>query len=455
MARRFAPLTQHQVEVLRWINDGCPAGVWDDFRYKHTAYALANRKLVTVDRRRHSWTATCTEAGHYYLEHGAYREDANPSLPSRRRPSGAPKTSPAEPADEISSQDLLDELQTQGGSLTVVDPSASIRASYRRALSRALADQLVPEGFALRYTGRDRGDLVIRLIDRAAEPPAPEPLPTIEVPESVEGCAGVVRMLRTQSSRLDVSDELHDRALRLVQALASECERRGYELSLPDDPDVSFQITVEAEHEFTFTLAEELERREVLTDEGLAAAKYDWQRVPAVVRNVRSSRLILRLGTGYGSSFWADRKRWTLDQKLPEVLQEVAKRAEARATALRKAEADRLERRRQWDEAVPRARKAYIDQVNRERLGEQVDQATEAERIRAYCIRIQALVATTDSAEAAHQMRQWIAWAQREADRLDPLKQPERLRYVVPEDISPADFNSFMPRGMSAWSPPQ
>jgi hypothetical protein len=45
------------------VADGCPDGVWNDFSYKHVAYALADRGLVTVVRRRRSWQAAVTDDG--------------------------------------------------------------------------------------------------------------------------------------------------------------------------------------------------------------------------------------------------------------------------------------------------------------------------------------------------------------------------------------------------------
>ena len=50
--RRNEPLSTRQVEVLRWIGQGCPEGVWPDFTYKTTTYALAARNLAGVSTLR-------------------------------------------------------------------------------------------------------------------------------------------------------------------------------------------------------------------------------------------------------------------------------------------------------------------------------------------------------------------------------------------------------------------
>jgi hypothetical protein len=66
------PLNQRQLEVLRWINEGCPDGRWTDFSFKKSADVLAWRRLVTVSKRGGVWSAAILSAGMHYLAHGAY-----------------------------------------------------------------------------------------------------------------------------------------------------------------------------------------------------------------------------------------------------------------------------------------------------------------------------------------------------------------------------------------------
>jgi hypothetical protein len=40
MVNLSSPINPHQVEVLRWIADGCPNGVMTGYSYKTTAKAL-------------------------------------------------------------------------------------------------------------------------------------------------------------------------------------------------------------------------------------------------------------------------------------------------------------------------------------------------------------------------------------------------------------------------------
>lgn len=63
-------ITPRQLEVLRWIADGCPHRNWPNETHKNTARALASRGLAAVGRKQKVWTAEITEAGSYYLTHG-------------------------------------------------------------------------------------------------------------------------------------------------------------------------------------------------------------------------------------------------------------------------------------------------------------------------------------------------------------------------------------------------
>jgi hypothetical protein len=86
MVNLTAPLNARQMEVLRWIADGCPDGVMKDFTYKTTAIALQSRRLVTIDRKRGIWRAEATEKGQYYLRHRAYPTGQQSASSAHRRP---------------------------------------------------------------------------------------------------------------------------------------------------------------------------------------------------------------------------------------------------------------------------------------------------------------------------------------------------------------------------------
>ncbi len=81
------PLTARQLDVLRWVADGCVGHSWPDDSHKLTARALESRGLLRVRRKDKTWHATVSECGQYYLDHGRYPEPATPPTAALTRPS--------------------------------------------------------------------------------------------------------------------------------------------------------------------------------------------------------------------------------------------------------------------------------------------------------------------------------------------------------------------------------
>lgn len=157
----------------------------------------------------------------------------------------------------MSPEDLVAELQSSDGVLNVPDPESEVRAGYRRAISKAITDGLVPDGYVLRHKGRDRGDLVVRLLSRDESAPAREQLLLIPVPESLDAAFDAVLKLRDHRPELlDIEASSRQRALLILQTIAEECDRRGYGFSPGSEGHSTSQIGV-GEIVFAFAMFEE------------------------------------------------------------------------------------------------------------------------------------------------------------------------------------------------------
>lgn len=460
MGRRYQPLSERQVRVLQWVADGCPAEVGADSSFKLTVYALADRGLVRVDRHRHSWSAAVTEGGRHYLETGTYDSQtdekgaATGSDKGRRVRAPSKRDQRSRPRFQVSAADLVTELQSNEGTLTVQDPNLEVRSAYRSAISLATTGGVVPEGYVLRYSGRDHGDLLIRLVPHDEAAPVRIPLPAIGIPTNLDGAHDVVRNLRdNHPDLLDVGDSARPKALLILQAIAEECERRGYRFESGVIGKSTFLITV-GDDVFSFSMLEEYERRSIPNSEELAAVKYEWQRARSTVQKVRSGRLVIRLNGWYYSASWADRKRWRLEDRLPQLFAHIDQAAKKMAEDRIRAERQRQERRRAWEAALEQAKKDYIADFNHRRLDSQVSDLSRAKELRRYAALIDDR-ATIMSNEDARRVHEWAAWTREQADMIDPLQQPGELRFVIPEDIGASEVDSFMPRGMNAWRPPE
>ncbi|MGD1255350.1 hypothetical protein ACKUT9_14000 [Mycobacterium seoulense] len=442
--RCYEPLSFRQVEVLQWISEGCPDGVWPDFTYKTTAYALAARNLVKVDRHRKRWSATITKDGEFYLAHGHYSTDlASAGAKSATTEIGA-KT-------DDSVGNLLAELTSGDGQVIVASPSEPQRARYRRAIRRLITGHQIPEGFVLRHTGRSHGDLTIRLV-READQPRSEPAPRVLVPQATNEVSAEVRELGCRV-RMAVTEASIERALRILQAIANECATRGWTLEGEPTDDRRFRIST-IECHFELALSEELVDRDIPDAQQLSAAKYAWQRIPLHGTKVGSGRLTLQLGQYYRRKSWSDRRRWTLEDKLGAAFAEVERQVAEAAQQRQCRDEDLLRRQQEWDAAVLIAKQDFVVDLNRRRLREQVVNHAEAQAFRDYARTLNTLAEGREDPMEAEPIRRWLQWATTEADRIDPINNLADLHYLEPDAVGPDDYDPFMPRGMSAHRRP-
>ena len=70
--------------------------------------------------------------------------------------------------EQITAAGLIRALEAGSGILRVTDPADRVRRAYRRAIHAARASDAVPQDRRLQLSGRDQGELVIRLVPAAA-----------------------------------------------------------------------------------------------------------------------------------------------------------------------------------------------------------------------------------------------------------------------------------------------
>lgn len=448
---RNRPVNDKQLEVLRWISEGCPEGRWADHSYKTSAVALQGRGLVVVRRTRGSWWAELTDDGRYYVAHGRYPGARSAPRQGKAREENVARQPAHQPRVEI--PDLVERVRRAEGVLRVEDPDPGWRAAYRRAIHTAITTGAVPEGYRLRHTGRDRGDLLVRLVPAEQASARRAPLPSVPIPDSVDEGDELLGQVETAGG-LAVSAEQRPRALGIIRGMADEAHARGYGFGSRPDGAAGFCISI-GEDSFDFTVWEETDKVDQYPEEEeVAAKKYPWQRVSARRVSVPSGRLVLRLDAGYRPPWWADRKRWRLSDKLAEAFLAVEECAASARQAREQERQARLCRREQWDVAVPEARARYVADLNRTRVAEQARAWRQASDLRGYAAAVQAQAENTGGQDEQHRLGSWAEWARQEADRLDPLRIPEVLGFDSPEQLDPAALDAYMPAGMTVRHPP-
>ncbi len=424
--RRWDPLSERQLLLLRRIGDGDDLSGPEGVSSRNSARSLQGRGLVTVSRRGGAWRAAITDAGRFYLDHGHHpdrpdeRLSGNPghsattghqTEPVSRGDGPAAGQTSARATRPSTTQSLagqlIEQLQREGGTLTVESPDDQTRARYRRAIHAAKQHELVPEGFHLRHTGRASGDLVISLSD-------------------------------------------------------DKCPRHGYRLGVNTKtarPKLFLQI--DARTRRSVELHEEYEEiPHVLTDQEQRQLRREPWRRPPEVDKVPAGRLRLVIGRAGGSTSdrWVDEKRSPLEKRLPRILRDVdagiAADEEARRAAQRAHEEYLAEMRREeeetrskWQAALDAAHPKAVEAIRRKTFRVAYDDWAAACEIRAFC---DALEHSVPASECCDGQRAWVTWGREAADRIDPTCGDSTFSNTSFDTTpSPDDLRPFL----GDWSP--
>ncbi|HZO36729.1 MAG TPA: hypothetical protein VFB41_07630 [Solirubrobacteraceae bacterium] len=371
MAQRTT-LTERQLEILRWIADGCPTGVMEGERHKISAAALRNRGLVTTNGHGAAWIAKATRRGREYIA-----EADGPNAPIPRRPNTPttawarkPVTVPtdlrgAHPIVRATFAAAAGEKAWDDGRIVIGPAAGVIYSVATRALLR-------------------RGLLVVQALLAEAERHGWE---ISGIDKDYSGRAGAGILIRGHTYRV----ELHE-LTETVDFTPAEIEAwRGKAWSFEDR---------------TNKLPPAQDKKRQAT-----------------------GRLGLLLPNGYGGGrvTWNEGPRGALETKLASIIESLAARADADdARAIEAARA--AEQRRQTEAArAAHERQRRIENARLERLLAEVQAWRSAQDVRAY---ISALRADLD--EMAYDDRRrvepWCDWAEEWSSRVDPTSSPGLIR---------------------------
>lgn len=404
MDMRVNPL---QVEVLRWIVDGCPDGVMKDFTYKTVTYALRARGLATVSKKGGVWAAAATEAGLYYLEHGTYPEPVQAKRP-------APKVT--------------------------LKPAAKTKP---------------PADVVTRVSAPSAAHSQVAKIPPAPVAPKP-PLPRVDVPDQLRHPHPVVVALKDSRRGFVITAPARQRALRIVQGLIAAAEREGYVArTTAESRDRSGRawqsnddfVIDTGERSVGIRVRQESDRSaHVPTPREIADKKrYEWNHIPEY-DHTPSERLRIEVGGwSHGrQSNWSDRKSWTLEEKLPAVLHELKMQHDEAIADRLENERKEAERQAQWQVAVDKAKVRLVESHRGKELVRQAESWQRAGLLREYIGAMETAVTAEPDPEFRASGREWIEWATRHAESLDPLAKP----VAMPDDPEPTDeaLAPFLPR---------
>ncbi|SDP90853.1 hypothetical protein SAMN04487905_112186 [Actinopolyspora xinjiangensis] len=339
-------------------------------------------------------------------------------------------------------EELVATLQ-RDGEVVIEDASTEQRDDLRRVIDFAKRHGLVAANQRIEKSQWRRRGIRVRLISGPQANSKPMSNVTrIKVPISVEEWHPLLAALSQPGDVLGVSEDSLPRAMRIMHAMLVETEKRGYEAGWSDDTSQGVEIRIDGFAQ-TVTIEEELVKQDVVP--GAAELEktelYDWQRIRPEVKKMPSGKLVMRVSGTWrfgAQQRWTDRKRWSLEDRLGDVLAAVEDMASEKAERKRANEEEVAARQRAWEDAMAAARGAFLRDNRVKALTKQLDGWEQADRIRAF------VLAARRKGQADNA---WLEWAESYADEIDPLTGPVE----APDDVEPKseDLRPYLGR----WSP--
>lgn len=436
--------------MLNWINDGSPDGVWDGESHKVSAAALRSRGLIQVSRSTGSWSASITDKGRYYLANGSYppagskkpepkrnRHRRTPAVPAVRK---APATAKPKAPNRIGPTDeLIARVVAAGGRLEIESGWTTENARYDNLISAANRFGKCPPGTRLKRShGRDGSAIYLEDISSWS-------LVTLEpivVPDRLSRPHPVVADVRDGTHLAVTGTKPRNRALRLMQALAAEAQNRGYAIRAVKETVTHYGYTDResrddllidvSSHAFGIRVTQQNDRsvHEPTATELREQAERTWApRIPKY-DYTPSSRLTITVSGRFETrqSQWSDSpKAFTLEDKLPEILQETELRAHATQQAANAAERAAEQRRADWEQAIAAATQKAVEHHYASELADQANRWAQARHLTAYIDSMQRSADATQDPDQRTAMTEWIRWSRDHVERLTPLNTDTRM----------------------------
>ncbi|WP_247720387.1 hypothetical protein [Streptomyces sennicomposti] len=352
-------------------------------------------------------------------------EPAEPAKP--RRPYSE---RPVARARRAKAQELIDRLVAEGR-VRITDPDGDEVAEWRRVVNYAKRHGLEPAGKRIEKAPYGGPGLELFLAEgphpnaRSQRPQAGGGL--VHVPVRLVHPHPVVAALKDDESRLVMPHAQRRRSLLLLQGLAAEAVRRGYEVRkagssfFPREGGVDVAV---ASFAYTITVRQEF---------------------PESADPERSARLVVELAHGLTGrpGRWRDRKNWALEEALGVILGEMEARAVEDARRRQDEQQARAEHEARWQAAMEGAKEQAVREQLAQVLREEAGRWQEAAVLREYCValerRIGELAGAVDESVLDSACR-WLEWARghvRSMDPLDGLPEMPHTREPTPEELKP------------------
>lgn len=435
------------VEVLRWVEDGCPIGGDEEgYERRITARALERRGLIAIKGHRASWSASITKAGLVWLA-------ARPGVP---------------PTDaEV--DELICRVQAGDGRLVLPD-GRDVEMAHEQLVKMSEHSANRPRGWRLEMRAtapwavrRKEIILVRHFEDLVDEVPVP-------VPSRVPRYHPTVKAFLADRDRQLVSKEHLARAARVLQAIVDEAPRRGLRLlskaQATIGADAYTSRAISRGHlvlgSSAGTYAIRIQEVPARNDKTVEPRRWGERRTRPTWLDARTWEFVgsgvLELvvegpGMGYSGDRHRDAKTISVEAKLPRVFRAIEIHrlyAELREQERQREAADRP---RRWEAAMAEARRRYDEQARWDEFQRRSRDWHAITRHREFLAAVRQAVGSYRVSQR-DELVAHLEFAERSLDDSDPIKHLELLLPEVP-DPRPDDLKPFLgglsPHGPTGW----
>jgi hypothetical protein len=446
----------------------------DGYAHRVSAAALRTRDLVRISGRGAAWRAELTDRGRELLEQLEQNEAATSGSgdggSTRRAPRRRARTDPeAAPAQLSKTEQLVADVLSAGGRLVLPDDTGTGGVNWRQRAYAAQRFGKVPAGKRLSVSWTSAGFEIELLDGETGNELGAEAVP---VPDRLGKYHPVANEFRNRTDLHEVSRTALPRVLRIVHALSKEAERRGYSASLTSLRSNSYgdpEWKPSHDGQLVFTInGHPLKVRIWEKGAGLRGpyerARKRWQedrekpfpqtlflQRPKPYDSGATGELNIEvLGWSRGrQTRWGDRQRWSLEDRLPQLMRELETQAvETEERRLAK-EREEAERQHQWAKAMERAKHRLVDAHRLQVLRESVRAWSEADAIRAYCDAVESRYGI-EVVAAEPDTARWLALARAYADQIQELPRTPVDPEPTAEALEPY-LDGWSPYGPRGW----
>ncbi|ALE06927.1 hypothetical protein AL755_18110 [Arthrobacter sp. ERGS1:01] len=440
MPQEHKPLSDLQSKVLKWVNDGCPDGVFEGYSHRISARALADDRYITITGKGPTWAGKITKRGREVLE-------------------GVAESDSQEGAVQSEADKFIQRLET-GGGVHEVEGGYHLIAANEALIRSVMKSALRPKGYRLEIADVGSWQKPKHEARWVRHFPDDVELRPVPVPETVGKYHAVAKEFRERKS--GVSKEHVARASKLLHAVAAESESRGYEVAVPSSlerPTHRGTRTLNGDIAIasgTTTIA--LEIRELPPNAGAARPyilSYNHSdRSRKLVVNpdfVSTGRLQLELTEKYSTNGrperYRDGKRQTLDHVLPAILRELEIQHLEHEWSKDQARIKEEAIKRRWEAAMERARVRIQDHHKAKQLTAQANTWAEVGTLRRYVDAVEVKIVEEQDNDLIRRGQAWLDWMRKHIDAKDPLLKPIEIPVLLeyPDD----DLTPFL----DGWSP--